>query len=144
MFQVRRRNFINLRDYILIESDDEIEEDDELRDFIVNEQEQENTEPGSQRPATSQVRILQSEQLRHLGEGRIYFWTKGTISGYFAEYKRGMAMSTLSSWNCIQNPDEGKSQHQQYRNVTTTLTERLKGLNVQQSVVANTWRDLKQ
>ena len=107
MFQVGRRNFINLRDYILIESDDEIEGNDELREFIVNEQEQENTEPGSQRPATSQMRILQGEQLHHLGEGRVYFWTKGTISGYFAEYKRGMAMSTLSSWNSIQNPDEG-------------------------------------
>ena len=28
MFQVGRRNFINLQDYILIESDDEIDEDD--------------------------------------------------------------------------------------------------------------------
>ena len=91
MFQLGRINIKKLQEYIIIKSDDEIEEDDELWEFNVNEQEQENTEPGSQRQATSQVRILQGEQLRHLGEGRVYFWTKGTISGYFAEYKRGMA-----------------------------------------------------
>ena len=34
MFQLNTNNLINLNDYVIINSDDEIEFDDELREFI--------------------------------------------------------------------------------------------------------------
>ena len=117
MFQVGRNNLVNLGDYAIIESDDDIEEDDVLQDFIIRGEEEQQQSQGTQRPATRQLKILQGPQLRHLGEGSVHFWTSETVSGHFAEYKNGMrnvndvvleehpeprrrAMTISTTWNC--------------------------------------------
>lgn len=112
--QVGQTNYINQNNYVVLDENEEDAEFDELEthyDFFVNQRNngegreappntrgtvqmdtrQANEEqPQATQRRTPRVRILNGNQLLHLGEGTIYFWTTAALSNSFQAFKDGL------------------------------------------------------
>ena len=82
MFRVGHNNLVNEEDYQIIESDDDLESDVSMEELDYEEE----RERENQRP----LRMLHQNELRTLGEGRVFFWTTHAISNLFQIYKNGI------------------------------------------------------